>query len=1129
MRQVVSRHGSRKRPGFSGNGRQIAAALMAMLGAATIASAASTIVDEQSTPDGSWRVTVDFAAEAPRTLGPRSESVPLFDPISGETTDVALEDNGLSLTAETVLVAPPAGISDDPTDWTLVADIVSFADGSSTAGADASAAVVLASVRVGAFHAIQMTIDPTLALDGSGAKRAAQRLEIRLTAGAASTASRSAAGVSRIVIDDAAKDTAAAVFANPETALAQLEQSASGRGRLAAGPVRSAIPAPAGSHRVTYNEGNQLLRIPLGSVGASVGTADQVGIVHHGSTVSRGGILGSDLWFFAPRRHTLSDTNDSVFTSVGEAPSPEMATRGAYDTLSASVTPAEVSIPRTRRWDMNQRMYPRLNAAGTATALPIYERSVDRVVGDRFPYHRARNPAAGGSLSSYTYQLPVLDVVTTNTLTMVAGYNGVNSNNALNPDHFANLTLAGLALPTATWDNIALYYEHTYNIAFGAIPAPGNWSLTHTIPASAASASLGDWQNLLFVELSWQGKPRVIGGRRGDIELASDAAPRLVTIGGFPAGTTVGQIYLLDITDPTAPTRLTGPTLFADETGGVAIEFEAPASPCHFYVERVVSTSDIALPNTTVVAETLPPVLAGGTALRAIYVRQASLAAALQPLVLQRGPGILELEPQAAYNVFNGGQQSPESLRDALSTLIDEAPLKVAIPTVLLVGHGSLDRRNLLGLQTYPQVTFFVDESVRSSGFTIENSVDFPYSLLFGADNFPDIRLGRWPVRDAADITMATTRNLAHDAATATLAATTRPALFIADDQAVGDPPFDVDQPSLVALWASNGRPNRKMIVDFAAPDLGGLMNTSAVKVALEEKGAGNVDQGVSYAFYVGHGQFNTWAGETIATSDVPAAASHIGQFNTVNQWPVAATFTCLNGYYAFPGQTARSMSEAWLFHNNRGAVANIAPVSVDFYGEQKLLQDEVAGQLGTANASLRPRTLGEAWFSAQTAYITKYPSLFKTLREYILFGDPDSLSMVVNYTADLKMTITPSAAVVAPGDNVTYDVTVTNMGAWEARDVEIAVTLPTGLGYLASTQSWGNSAPVGQTVLFNLGTLRAGEAATGQVFANVDIGAPVSLTTTSVASCDFPDSAPGDNTAQSLIATQLSDAIAVY
>lgn len=1103
-----------------------------LAGLESIAFAQTRLVEESTAADGSWQVSLEFTAQSRGETGPRRQTVPLLDPISGETSEVVLEDDGMDVSTDGILLALPAGASVNTASWTTVATVVSFQDGSETTGADASSAVTASAARVGAFSGVQVTIDPAATRDASGATRTASRIDVTLRVPKAGSVARAAlASGGRVVLDDTGREAAAGIFANPQTAIEQVAGSAPGASRLSAGPSRLAIPSPPGTHRVTYNEGYQLMRIPLASIGATVETVDQVGVTHHGSTVSRGGVLGTDLWIFAPRRNTLTDSNDSVFTSVGVAPSPEMATRNAYDTLSPSVTPVEVSIPRQRRWDMNQRLYPRLNAAGTAPAVPVYERSIDRPVGERFPFHRARNPAAGGSLASYTYQLPVLDVVTTNTMTLTAGFNGVNSNSGLNPDHYAIITLAGLALPQVTWDNIAVYYEHSYNVLFGAIPAPGNWALTHTIPNSAASASLGDWQNLISVELSWQGKPRVIGGRRGDISLNGDVAPRLVTIGGFPAGTTASEIYLLDITDPAVPIRLLNPTTFADETGGVAIEFEAPETTCQFYVERVVVDSDIVAPNTIVAAETLPATLPPGTTLRAIYVRQPSLATALAPLVQHRGPGIVEFEPQAAFNAFNGGQQSPEAIRDAIKSIIEEAPLKVAIPTVLLVGHGSLDRRNLLGLSTYnyPQLVFFVDESVRSSGFTIENSIDYPFTMLFGNDNLPDVRLGRLPVRDAADLTMAITRNLAHDAATATLGAADRPGLFIADDQAVGDPPFVNDQPSLVALWATNGRPDFEMVVDSPSPDLGNLMNNAAVKSALETKGAGPIDRGVSYAFYVGHGQFNTWAGETIATSDNPAASTHIGQMNTLNQWPVALTFTCLNGYYAFPGQTARSMCEAWLFHNNRGAVANIAPVSVDFYGEQKLLQDEMARQLGRADAAIRPKTLGQAWFQAQTQYASQYPTLVKTLREFVLFGDPDTLSMVVDYNADLEIALVPDLRHAAPGDNLTYDLTVTNQGAWEARDVEVLVALPVGLSYLTSNQSWGSSNPSGQSILFNLGTLAAGETATGQFIVNVDMTALPSLDLSAVASSDFPLVDPLGAVGNGIIVLSQSDYMGVY
>lgn len=1106
--------------------------------AASMAVADMRVLSETKLDDGAWqfKITYESRAAAP-TIVP-AEYVPLVDPISGEMQSVLTESRTIDLGVESLLLALPVGASPDAATWQMESVVGRFADGSLNEGAMGAAAVQVTAAQVGAFQALQLVVDPSKGQDASGAARRLDKVDIVLTLPPASARARASMtdAASRVVADIDANAVAAATFANPGSALAQLADSPRpDTSRAVAGPRRQAsIPAPAGSHRVTYAEGDQLLRVPMATIGASAGTITQLGISHHGTILPRGGVLGTDVWFFAPRRNTSAAQNDSVFTSVGVNPSPTMATRNAYTTLPASVAPVEIAVPRTRRWDQYQRLYARRNM-DNSLARPIYERSLDLPLGERFPFHRVQNPNSSTVASSYSYQLPILDVVTNGNVTLLVGFNGINQVPESNPDHFANITLAGTALPQYTWEGIADLKEQIYNLNFGAIPPGPNWTITHSVPTPPFFPS-SDIQNLAFVELSWTGKPRVIGNRRGDLVLSAAAQPRLVTMGGFPAGTTVGQIYLLDVTEPTEPVRLDNPTLFTDGSGGIGIEFEAPATACRFYVERVTTNSDIASPAFTGLSETLPEALPDGVALRSIYVRQSTLASALQPLINQRGPGILTLEPQAAYNVFGGGQQSPEALRDALRTLLEEAPLRVAVPSILLVGHGSYDRPNYLNLQTYPQVTFFLDESERFNGFTIEKSVDYPYAMLFGPDSLPDVMVGRLPVRDATDLTMAVNRMLAHDAATATLAINTRPALFIADNKAVPDDPlFIADQPALVALWATNGRPNRRMEINQPSADLGGLTNNAAVKAGLEEKGPGATNRGMSFVFYVGHGENNTWAGEQIATSSDTSLPSFLGQFDTLNQWPIVATFTCLNGNYALPvptpvpPATGRTMVEAWLFNSNRGAAACIAPASVETYGVVRLLQDEFVGILGEADQNVRPATVGTAWFQSQVAFLEKYPSLTSTLREYSLFGDPETLTMVVPYSPDLRVTMASLPTVVQPNSIVTIYATATNVGTIEARDVETLVTLPASVTYLASTQAFGTNLPNGQNVVFNFGTLRPGESATGAVIGLVGGAPPSESFATGVVSSDFADPDPVNNSASIGIGTTYNNYLAIY
>jgi hypothetical protein len=341
---------------------------------------------------------------------------------------------------------------------------------------------------------------------------------------------------------------------------------------------------------------------------------------------------------------------------------------------------------------------------------------------------------------------------------------------------------------------------------------------------------------------------------------------------------------------------------------------------------------------------------------------------------LRGSASLLLLDPQAAYNAFNGGQESPEALRDAVRALLDAHPFRHPFPGLLLAGHASLDHHDYLGLQASPQVPCFIDESVQTEFGTFENPIDYPYALLYGDDLLPDVMLGRIPARTSAELALAVSRIVQHDALAATLSLSDRPGVFIAD----ADNNFAADNPTWVSMWQQTGNTGLAIRrADYATTALA----FGAIQSVMQASPAG-----AAFVMYSGHGFNDTW------WSSAVMSPTRVASIDTEGRWPIVATFTCLNGYYAFPGATSPTLSEAWLFSTDpgtlRGAVANIAPCSADFYIQQRLFAEAVLDGF-TLSEDQRPRSVGELLLRAQADYATEWPMLEKTLKEYLLFGDP--------------------------------------------------------------------------------------------------------------------------------------------
>jgi len=718
------------------------------------------------------------------------------------------------------------------------------------------------------------------------------------------------------------------------------------------------IPPAPGDKRITFKEGRGLIAVPLTQLGVGVGEASVLRLDYHGERIPVVTSFAGNALIYAPRRDTLHDDNDSIFaTADGSDPSLPVAMRPAFDTLTPDA--GEVAQERSR----------------TFRQITRYERASTLPVGDRFVMHRAQRPGSAAFPTTAVRQLPVYDHLTSEDVFVQIRVLGLNSDPANNPDHFADFTLDGVAIPRIEW-NGRTQAQRLQTVTLTSLPNPPSLELTHFVPQAAASS---DIQNLRDVTLAWTGYPRIDSAGRGTVTVPANLddednhEPRLVTLGGFPAGTTASTLVVLDITEPLAPVRLTAPFTFSDVSGTVAVQFEAPGTPGTYFAQRIDFGES---PIEVVDAETLPETTESGVTLKAVYVRDPAYADTLQPLVDARGAGVIEFDPQAAYNAFSGGQKDPEAIRLAVKTLLEAAPQRRMMPDLVLVGDSTFDPRNYLGFIQTPQIPVYIENSFADGGIPIENSVDYFYGLLFGDDVFEDVQIGRLPVKNSDELGVMVNRFLAHRAIEEQLGAMDRVGYFI------GGLPrpneffdFRADSVALASIFDQGG--NSSMVQELTGTRQPAFTD---FQTALAESEAG-----FALINYMGHGNNDRWADEQfIRNSDIP-------NLDTEGNWPLVATFTCLNSYYAFPENPRRgALGAVWVTTPNRGAIATITPTSVETYFPQLEFAIRFVGELRLA-VGFRPNTVGEVFTISRTKYLTALPGLGRTARTYLLFGDPSS------------------------------------------------------------------------------------------------------------------------------------------
>lgn len=682
--------------------------------------------------------------------------------------------------------------------------------------------------------------------------------------------------------------------------------------------------------------------VPIRTVStAEAGTSPR--LTHHGTPVPTGGIEGSSLWFYTQRRDTVTDKQDSVFVDPSPSvPPPSMSMRPAF----ASLTPQGVQREQTRT--------ARIETNG------MYERSAPLPLGERFVEYRLMGGQTRITTLS-TADQPTSDVVLANVRLI-----GLNQTNGLDPDHYAELSVSGAPTQQFSWKG-----RTTLDVQLES--STGTWppAFSHNVYTVPGGPPV-DAQNLDWVEFVYTALPflNTEGYCQVTLPAATDGQPRLVTIGGFASAAVSDDVILLDITDPSQPVRIDDPNLFSIP-GGTAIEFEAPASASVFYAQ---SKSTLPAPLPLEICETLPALPAGE--LQGIYVCPSELQAALAPLLAYRGAGFILLDPEAAYIAFNGGQESPGAIRDAIRHLFDSAPSRAPLPAIGLVGHATFDPRDYLGLQSTPQVPTWLEESV-DTGFTIENCVDYPYACLYGDDDIPDAAVGRIPARSAAELSPVVTRIIARDSAADALNDSLLPALFVYDD----DEAMIVDASIWPGYWSATRRGHD--IIQLALTS-DGTAERAEIKTRIEE--------GRALVLYIGHGNNTTWADERMLRAiDVP-------NIDTTGTWPFVAVYSCLNGYYAYPGGDP-SMAETWVLQPLFGATAMISASGADFYLPQKHLAESMMSLIAEEN-STKPSTFGELLARTQITHALAYPGDAQTRHIYLLFGDPAaSLIMATDTT----------------------------------------------------------------------------------------------------------------------------------
>jgi hypothetical protein len=319
-------------------------------------------------------------------------------------------------------------------------------------------------------------------------------------------------------------------------------------------------------------------------------------------------------------------------------------------------------------------------------------------------------------------------------------------------------------------------------------------------------------------------------------------------------------------------------------------------------------------------------------------------------------------------------------------------------------------------------------------------SSDPSYSLLAGADNYPEIMVGRFSAESVQDVQTQVDRTIEYELMPATVQDWFWKGTGVASNQGPGDDgEYDNEHvDNIRALLLANGYTEMDQIYDPSG-------TAAQVSAAL------NAGRGI--VIYTGHGSTTAWGSTGFSNSHVNALVND-------SMLPFISSVACVNGQ--FDGPTC--FGEAWLRATNGGAPTG----AIGFYGSSinqswnppMEAQDELANLLVAGTY----RCLGTLLYAGSCSMMDVYGgggvSMFLT---WHLFGDP-SVCVVGTAEPPSGLGVQPFTSLISEGPNggpfhppgIVY--TLTNH---EEESIDYAVT--TSCLWIECSESAGTLPPGGQ------------------------------------------------------------------
>lgn len=324
----------------------------------------------------------------------------------------------------------------------------------------------------------------------------------------------------------------------------------------------------------------------------------------------------------------------------------------------------------------------------------------------------------------------------------------------------------------------------------------------------------------------------------------------------------------------------------------------------------------------------------------------------------QQGLRSKVVDVQNIYDEFNYGISNPYALRDFLKYAYEN--WQPPAPTyVLLVGDTSLKDRS----------SFVPTIQVQIPGYGSSAS-DHQFVTFRGADNFPDMFIGRVPTTNSVEVRIFVERAINYET-TAEVGPWHKRILMLAGS----DDRFHGQTDRLVEASRLNLKYETKSV--YAPPTAEDELTLGEGSTPVGRQVIDGFNDGASLVNYIGHGGGGVWSSSRMMDLEDPEK-----NLTNISQLPFVISMTCFTGEF---DSSSGCLAEALLRSENGGAIAVIGGTSIGLLDGDYLLNKEIFEVIFNDNT----QHIGAILAEAKTHFLINFPQFLDLAEVFTLFGDP--------------------------------------------------------------------------------------------------------------------------------------------